>query len=181
MTPIPTTTLSTVTPARASARRGLSRALGALALLAAAAAPLSAEELRLGDLVIEAPWVRATPEGARVAAGYLVVRNTGTAADRLVGASAEIAGRTEIHTMAVDDKGVMTMRPVEDGIAIAPGESVALKPGSYHLMLMDLAAPAVAGESVAGSLTFETAGTLELTFPVRAMGGMGGSNGAAHD
>jgi copper(I)-binding protein len=71
--------------------------------------------------------------------------------------------------MAVTD-GVMTMRPLPDGLPVPADGAVELKPGSYHLMLMELAAPLKAGESIAGTLTFEKAGTVPVTFVVAPIG-----------
>jgi periplasmic copper chaperone A len=147
-----------------------------LAILFALSQSLVAHEFQAADIEIVHPWSRATPEGARVAAGYVVLKNGGAQADRLVAATAEIAGRTEIHEMAVDDKGVMTMRPVE-GVEIPAGGEVALEPGGYHIMFMDLQQTRGEGESFKGSLTFENAGTVEVEFSVEAMGGASGHGG----
>lgn len=142
--------------------------------------PLQAHEFKVGEIEIAHPWSRETPEGAKVAAGYLVVRNNGAEADRLVAVTGEIAGRTEIHEMAVDDKGVMTMRPLGQGIEIPAGGEVELKPRSYHLMFMELKSAPKEGESFAGTLTFEKAGTVEVEFSVDAMGGGNAHEGHDH-
>jgi len=142
----------------------------AIALLVTGAGPLSAHEISAGSLLIAHPYVRATPEGARVAAGYALILNEGEEADRLVDVSGEIAGRAEIHEMAVDDKGVMTMRKVAGGLEVPAGGELSLEPGSYHIMFMDLNRPAREGEYFRGTLTFEKAGTVEVEFAVEAMG-----------
>jgi copper(I)-binding protein len=139
-----------------------------LAAFAQAPAAL-AHEFKRGALEIIHPWARATPGGAKVAAGYVVIRNEGAEPDRLVSATAEVAGAAMIHEMAVSD-GVMTMRMVADGVAIPAHGEIALKPGSYHLMLEDLKQPLKEGESFKGSLTFEKAGTVDVTFFVEAIG-----------
>ncbi|MEO3385010.1 copper chaperone PCu(A)C [Mesorhizobium sp. CAU 1741] len=142
-----------------------------LALVFAMSQSLWAHEFKVADIEIVHPWSRETPAGAKVAAGYLLVRNNGTEDDRLVSVSGEIANRTEIHEMAVDDKGVMTMRPLGEGIEIPAGGEVELKPRSYHVMFMDLRQAPKQGESFAGTLTFEKAGTVDIEFSVDAMGG----------
>ena len=109
----------------------------AIAFAAVTAAPAAAEEVKAGDLVITQAWSRATPGGAKVAGGYLTIENKGTAPDRLIGGSAAIAGKFEVHEMTMDE-GVMTMRPLDKGLEIAPGKTVKLAPGGYHVMLMDL-------------------------------------------
>jgi len=144
--------------------------IAALALLTliVLARPLLAHEFKVGAIEIHHPWSKATPPGARVAGGYVVVRNSGTEPDRLVAASGEIAGKTEIHEMAVDANGVMTMRPVPDGIDIPAGGEFELKPGAFHIMFMDLKQPARLGEKFKGTITFEKAGTVEIEFAVEA-------------
>ena len=127
------------------------------ALAALFAAPLRAEDVKAGDLLITQAWSRATPSGAKVAGGYLTVENKGAAADRLVGGSGDVAGRVEIHEMAMDG-GVMKMRPLDNGLVIDPGKTVKLAPGGYHLMLMDLKSQLKQGDKVPVTLQFEKAG-----------------------
>ena len=140
---------------------------------APAAAPAKADaETRAGALAIETPWLRATPGGAKVAGGYVTVRNTGAEPDRLTGATLARAGRGEIHAMSTEN-GVMKMAPVEGGLPIAPGGSVALKPGGLHLMFLDLTDGLRAGETVPGTLTFERAGAVPVSFTVAPIGAQG--------
>jgi copper(I)-binding protein len=142
-----------------------------IAALASTMPGLLAHEYKAGSIVIDHPWSRQTPEGAKVAGGFLTLTNNGAAADRLVGVTSSISMRGEIHEMAVDDKGVMTMREVEGGIEIPAGGTVELKPGSFHLMFMGLNARPVEGEAFTATLEFETAGKVEVEFAVEAMGG----------
>jgi copper(I)-binding protein len=139
------------------------------ACLCFVALPTRAHDYTLGDLHLEHPWSRATPGGASVAAGYVIIRNMGNKPDRLLAASAEIADKTEIHEMAMTG-GVMTMRPHPDGLPVPAKGEVALKPGSFHLMFVGLKRPLKQGEPFAGTLTFETAGTLNVMFAVEAIG-----------
>jgi uncharacterized protein YcnI len=132
----------------------------------AAPAPIVA-----GTLSIAAPWLRATPGGAKVAGGYLRITNTGGEPDRLVSAAIPQAGRGEVHA-TTNVGGVSRMAPVEGGLTIPPGGTVELKPGGQHLMFMDLASGLKEGETVRGTLVFEKAGRVEVTFPV---GGIGAS------
>ena len=129
-----------------------------------------------GTLRIETPTIRATPAGAKVAAGYLRITNTGTMADRLVGASVPFAARVEVHEMSMSE-GVMKMRALADGLAIAPGQTVELKPGSFHLMFQDLRSGVTQGETVTGTLRFEKAGDVPVRFSV---GGLGAGVSPAH-
>lgn len=135
----------------------------------ATSAPVLAHDFAAGPLKIGHPWTRATPPGAGVAGGYLSIENTGTTPDRLIGAVISIAGRTEIHEMAMRD-GIMRMRELSQGIEIRPGEKVELKPGSFHLMWIDLTQPLATGIIVTGALRFEKAGLLPVDFVVEAIG-----------
>jgi|SRR5436305_11545996 len=140
------------------------------ALIAVLASAAHSQEYKVGTLVIDHPWTRATPKSAPVAGGYMKITNNGTAPDRLVGGSTEVAKRLEIHEMKMDG-GVMKMRELKDGIAIPPGATVELKPGSYHIMMQNLSRPLARGEKVNGSLTFEKAGKVDVQFAVEGMGG----------
>lgn len=129
-----------------------------------------AHEYKLGPLVINHPWSRATPKGATVAGGYLKITNTGTTPDRFVAGSSDAGKRFEIHEMSMNG-GVMKMRELKDGIEIAPGATVEFKPGSYHVMFVDIAKPFAKGDKVKASLTFEKAGKLDVEFWVGDIGG----------
>ncbi|QCK86458.1 DUF1775 domain-containing protein [Phreatobacter aquaticus] len=142
-----------------------------------AAAPSAPPAVRVGNLRIEQPWSRATPGGARVAGGYVRITNTGTEPDRLVSGATSVSERVEIHEMATTN-GVMTMRPLANGIVIAPGQTVELKPGGLHIMLMGLTRPLAQGQSFKATLVFEKAGSVELDFAINAIGA-GAPAGAA--
>jgi copper(I)-binding protein len=146
------------------------RAMACAVLLSAAfAAPARAEEVRAGDLVITQAWSRATPGGAKIAGGYLTIENKGAAADRLIGGAGDVAGKIEVHEMSMKD-GVMTMRPLDKGLAIEPGKTVKLAPGGYHLMMFDLKSPLKQGEKVPVTLEFEKAGKVTLSLDVQGVG-----------
>jgi periplasmic copper chaperone A len=146
------------------------RAVACTALLALfLGAPARAEEVKAGDLVITQAWSRATPGGAKIGGGYLTIENKGSAPDRLIGGSADIAGNVQVHEMAMNN-GVMTMRPLDKGLAIEPGKTVKLAPGGYHLMLMDLKSPLKQGDKLPVTLEFEKAGKVKLTFDVQGIG-----------
>ncbi|WP_370693922.1 copper chaperone PCu(A)C [Methylobacterium sp. NEAU K] len=138
----------------------------ALGLLTTAA---QAEPVKAGDLTIDTPWLRATPNGAKVAGGYVRITNTGTAPDTLTGAAVPFAKSSDIHSMSMEG-GVMKMAPVSDGLTIKPGETVELKPGGYHLMFEGLTGSPKAGETVSGTLSFRRAGAVPVTFSVAPIG-----------
>jgi len=146
------------------------------------AAPAYAGDAKAGDLVITQAWSRATPSGAKIAGGYLTIENKGTAPDRLVGGTGEIAGKVEIHEMAMNN-GVMTMRPLDKGLTIDPGKTVKLAPGGFHLMIMDLKGPFKQGDKVPMTLEFEKAGKVALSFDVQGVGAQapaGADSAAGH-
>lgn len=143
-------------------------ACAAIAILALGSAAV-AQDYSAGPLKIEQPWTRATPAGAKVAGGYVAVTNTGSASDRLLGGSSEIAGKVEIHEMAVNN-GVMTMRGLPEGVELKPGAKLELKPGGYHIMFMDLKRQLKEGEKIKGTLTFEKAGAVPVEFSVQSVG-----------
>lgn len=134
-----------------------------------AAAPANAQDITKGDLVISSPWSRATPAGSSVAAGYLVITNRGTTAERLVSFTTDLADQPEVHEMT-NEGGVMKMRPLAKGLEIPAGGTVKLAPGGYHLMLLKLKKPLTAGQRYKATLVFEKAGPVEVEFEVRAMG-----------
>lgn len=143
--------------------------LGAAAgfLLAGGLRPAAAHDVTHGDLVIAQPWSRAARQGGQ-GAGYLQITNRGGAPDRLLAASSPVAGRMELHTH-VRDGDVMRMREVPV-IDLPPGQTIALRPGGLHLMFIGLNQPLRQGETVAVTLRFERAGTVDIPFAVQAAG-----------
>ena len=131
--------------------------------------PAAAHEFKAGALTIDHPSSRPTPPGAKVGVGYVTIRNDGTEPDRLVGGSATVAGRFEVHASTVED-GVARMRRVEDGVVLEPGATVTLASGGTHAMLLDLKEPIVKGQSFDGTLVFERAGTVPIRFSVEGFG-----------
>ena len=91
-----------------------------------------------GSLEIQKLQIRATAPGMKATGGYLTITNHGKADDALISASADFAGRVELHEMLMDGD-VMKMRERKAGIAVPAGSTVMLKPGGLHLMLMELA------------------------------------------
>lgn len=121
------------------------------------------------QVTVEAPWVRATPPGAQVGGGYLVVRNAGAAPDRLVGASSAAAERVELH-IHVREGDVMKMREVP-GFDVPAKGSFELKPGGAHLMFVQIRRPFQEGETIPVRLRFEKAGEVSAAFRVGRLGG----------
>jgi periplasmic copper chaperone A len=137
-------------------------------------ASVRAEEFKAGDLVITQAWSRATPNGAKIAGGYLTIENKGSASDRLVGGSGDIAGKVDVHEMAMNN-GVMKMRPLDKGLTIEAGKTVKMAPGGYHLMLINLKGPLKPGDQVPVALEFEKAGKVTVSLAVQDVGTQGPS------
>ena len=135
-------------------------------------AQAQADDVKVGDLVITQGWSRATPNGAKIAGGYLTIENKGSAPDRLLGGAGDIAGRVEIHEMAMDN-GVMTMRWLDKGLTIEPGKTVKLAPGGYHLMMFDLKGQLKQGDKVPVTLEFAKAGKVTVSLDVQGVGAQG--------
>lgn len=150
-------------------------ALGA----ALVAGPVMAQDYTVGSIRITKPWARATPEGAKVGGGFMTITNTGKETDRLIGGSALVSGKFEVHEMAMENN-VMKMRAVAGGIEIKPGQSVMLKPGGYHVMFMDLKQGLKSGEKIKGTLVFEKAGKVDVEYAVEAMAAGGGGHHGGH-
>lgn len=143
------------------------------------ASAAASDTFKVGDITVAAPWTRATPGGAKVAGGYLKVTNSGAVADKLVGATTDIAGRVEMHEMSMSG-GVMQMRPLDAGLELKVGQTVELKPGGYHVMFMDLKRQLKEGETVKATLQFEKAGKLDVVFKVGSVGGASAPNEHKH-
>ena len=139
----------------------------AIVLLALTGSAL-AETVKHGDLLIGDARVGAVRVFGSVTAAYATITNTGNADDRLVSVRADIAGRSEIHTMEVEDD-VMRMRALPEGLRVPAGETVALEPGGLHLMLTRLKSRPGKGDNVILTLEFERAGVVELRVPVVEM------------
>jgi hypothetical protein len=152
---------------------------GTLLISSLFAAPVRAEEVKAGDLVITQAWSRATPGGAKIAGGYLTIENKGSAPDRLIGGAGDVAGKIEVHEMSMKD-GVMTMRPLDKGLTIEPGKTVKLAPGGYHLMMLDLKTPLKQGDKVPVTLEFEKAGKVKLSLDVQGVGAQAPAGGHDH-
>lgn len=146
-----------------------------LVTLAACGGEEAAKDPSIGPITISGGWARPTSAMAGGAMGdaalapvnsaaYMTLTSSGEA-DRLISASSAVAAKVELHTV-LDDGGMMAMRQVE-AIDVPANGAVELKPGGFHVMLLDVQEPLEAGETLTLSLTFEKAGTVELTLPVR--------------
>jgi copper(I)-binding protein len=127
---------------------------------------------------VEGAWIRTAVPGQQGTGGFMKL--TSPQAMQLVGASSPAAGATEVHEMRMDGD-IMRMRAVPK-LDLPAGKTIELKPGGYHLMLLDLKQPLVAGADVPLTLVLRDANgresKLELKVPVAARAP--GATGASH-
>ncbi|MGV3548321.1 copper chaperone PCu(A)C [Rhizobium sp.] len=138
-----------------------------LAALALSATVALSQEYKLGTLDISHTWAKATITGQPVGSGFLTITNNGTEPDRLVKITSDVSAKVQIHEMKIEN-GIMKMGELPDGIEIAPGATVELKPGTLHIMFMGIKSPFKEGEAFKATLSFEKAGTVEAEFKIEA-------------
>lgn len=148
--------------------------IAAFAFMAAASAALAQE------VKIDNAWVRATVTGQKATGAFMTL--TAKDGSRLIGVASPSAGLAEIHEMAMQGD-VMKMRSVSE-LDLPAGKAVELKPGGYHVMLLDLKAPLAADSTVPLTLTFKDAKGVEkkteLTVQVRAVNAPAAGHGHGH-
>lgn len=146
-------------------------------LVIAALMALTSTAWAQSTVKVEDAWVRGTVAQQKATGAFM--RLTPSANARLVEASSPVAGVTEIHEMAME-KDVMKMRRIP-GLDLPAGRTTELKPGGYHVMLMDLKQPLQAGQNVPITLVFEDANKLRFTqqieAPIQALGASHGGHG----
>jgi hypothetical protein len=133
--------------------------------VAAGAALIGLSLAAQAQTTVKDPWVRATVAGQK-ASGMFGQLSSATGG-RLVAASSPVAGIVEIHEMSMDGT-TMKMRAIP-ALDLPAGKAVALKPGGYHVMLMDLKQPLKAGETVPLTLVVEGAGGQRESVEVKAV------------
>ncbi len=130
-------------------------------------------------LEISGAFIRATLPKAPVGGAYLTIANPGAQDDRLLAVKSPVGDSAEIHEMA-HAEGVMSMRPLPEGLPIPAGDSVSLTPGGYHIMINGLTAPLVKGETLDLTLVFEKAGEIPVSFEILAMNARSHPDSGAH-
>lgn len=134
------------------------------------------------QVTVKDPWVRATVPAQKATGAFMQL--TATQDARLVEARSPVAGVVEIHEMAME-KDVMKMRALPNGLDLPAGKGVELKPGGYHVMLMDLKQQMKEGDSVPVTLVVESQdkkrSTIEINAPVKPLTTPGVAPGKAMD
>ena len=124
-----------------------------------------AKDVVSGPMKISHPWSPVAPPSSPTLAGYMTISNGGKASDRLIGASSPAFGSIQIHKMSMAS-GVMSMRPVPEGLVAPAGGSLRLSPDNYHLMLMQPKRAFKKGERIPLTLTFEHTGQVHVELDV---------------
>lgn len=135
-----------------------SRALAALGLLSVLSLPTWAQNLE-----VHGAWARATVQGQKATGAFMTL--TAKDGGRLVGVASPVAAVAEVHEMAMEGD-VMKMRAVA-ALELPAGKAVALKPGSYHIMLMDLKLPLQKDTTIPLTLTFKSAAGVESKLDIK--------------
>lgn len=140
-----------------------------LATMLFAASPAAARDFTIGGITVARPLSHSMVPGAKVGDGYFTITNSGDQPDTLISARSDRAKSVQLHEMKMDN-GVMVMRELKGGLAIPAGQTVRLEP-DYHLMFNDVQQPFRQGEEIKAVLTFEKAGSVEVTFAVGKIAG----------
>ena len=152
-----------------------------LVLLALSASSLSTA-VWAQSVDVKGAWARATVQGQKASGAFMTL----TAKDgaTLVGISSPVAGVAEVHEMKLEGD-IMKMRAVEGGIDLPAGKAVELKPGGYHVMLMDLKTPLQKDTTIPLTLLLKDAkgvqSKLDIKVPVSQMPPAGASAGGHAD
>jgi copper(I)-binding protein len=126
------------------------------------------------NVTVSDSWVRAAVRGQMATGAFMSL--TAAEATRLVSVASPVAGVAQIHEMKME-KDVMKMTALPNGLELPAGKTIELKPGGYHIMLMDLKSPVTIDSTVPITLTFQNAAghqsTMELKLPVKSMSSSG--------
>ncbi len=147
-------------------------------LMAAAFSSVFAVSVFAQNVTVTDAWARATVQGQKATGAFMKITAKDNA--KLVGVSSPAAGVAEIHEMKMD-KDVMKMAALPNGLDLPAGKAVELKPGSYHLMLMDLKAPLVKDSTVPVTLTFQDAKGVKSNVELKLWVGMQPPAMPSHD
>ena len=156
-------------PRRAVALAGIAGvALASLAACSSGGSTDAPEAATECPITVADPWVKAVDKGMTAAFG--TVTNTSDAAITITSASSPASSAMELHEV-VDNNGAMVMQPVPGGFPVPAAGTLAMEPGGYHLMLMDVTAPIKAGEDVAITMTCSNGATAQFTAQARTFEG----------
>ena len=134
------------------------------------AAAANAQTSTASAIVVEQPWARATPGGAKAGVAYMSMTNKGATTDRLLSAMTPMADKVQFHE-ETEDNGVSRMRELQS-VDVKPGAKIVFHPGGMHMMLVGLKKPLAEGQTFPLTLRFEKAGDMQVTVPIEKVGAM---------
>lgn len=138
-------------------------------LIAAALTTVCAVSAFAQNVTVTDAWARATVQGQKATGAFMKITAKDNA--KLVGVSSPVAGVAEIHEMKME-KDIMKMAALPNGLDLPAGKAVELKPGGYHVMLMDLKAPLAKDTTVPVTLTFQDAKGVKSNVELKVQVGM---------
>ena len=147
-------------------------------LIAAALTTVCAVSAFAQNVTVTDAWARATVQGQKATGAFMKITAKDNA--KLVSASSPAAGVVEIHEMKME-KDVMKMAALPSGLELPAGKTVELKPGGYHVMLMDLKAPLAKDTTVPLTLTLQDAKGAKSNVELRVLVGTQAPNMPSHD
>jgi copper(I)-binding protein len=130
------------------------------------------------NVTVTDAWARATVQGQKATGAFMKITAKDNA--KLVGASSPVAGVVEVHEMKMD-KDIMKMAALPNGLDLPAGKAVELKPGGYHVMLMDLKAPLAKDTTIPLTLTVQDAKGVKSTVELKLLVGMQAPGMPSHD
>jgi copper(I)-binding protein len=147
-------------------------------LIAAVVTTLCAASALAQNITVTDAWARATVQGQKATGAFMKIMAKDNA--KLVGVSSPVAGVVEIHEMKMD-KDVMKMSALPNGLELPAGKAVELKPGGYHVMLMDLKAPLTKDTTIPLTLMVQDAKGVKSTVELKVLVGMQAPAMPSHD
>jgi copper(I)-binding protein len=127
---------------------------------------VSALPVMAADIMVDDAYARASAMSSKTGAAFMMIHNHGTTDDRLIGAASPAAKMVQLHTHEEDANGVMKMMHVEEGFALPADGMIKMQRGGHHVMFMGITEPFEQGDMIPVTLTFETAGEMEIEVPV---------------
>jgi copper(I)-binding protein len=124
-----------------------------------------AETLNFKGLVIEDFWIKSSIGNHKMTSGYLKIKNTNNFDERLTSVMSDFSKKIELHGMAVKND-IMTMKKLDNGLMIRAGTEIHLRPGSYHLMFINLNGQVKVMNSYKVNFIFENSGSVMIDMPV---------------
>jgi periplasmic copper chaperone A len=147
-------------------------------LLAAALTTACAVSAFAQTVTVTDAWARATVQGQQATGAFMKITAKDNA--KLVGVSSPVAGVAEVHEMKMD-KDVMKMAALPNGLDLPAGKAVELKPGGYHVMLMDLKAPLSKDSTIPLTLIVQDAKGVKSNIELKLLVGMQAPAMPSHD